>query len=316
MFSEARQSDPAPAQTPDAGIVFDIQRFSVHDGPGIRTLVFLKGCPLSCEWCANPEGRQPGPEILFDPARCVGCRVCEGVCTNGAALVAEGGTPVFERGRCLACGACVEVCPSGARALAGRSMSVQTVLAEVLKDEPFYRNSGGGLTLGGGEPLAQPDFAAGILRASRDRAIHTAVETSGHVPWPRLRQALPWTDLFLYDLKHPDPDAHRAHTGGDVGLVMGNLDRLLEAGARVWPRVAVIPGFNDDPAVFGELVRQVAGLGLGEIHLLPYHRLGQAKYRLLGREEVFRGREAIREGRLEELAALARAAGLAVTVGG
>jgi pyruvate formate lyase activating enzyme len=187
------------SETPLRGIIFDLQRFSLHDGPGIRTLVFLKGCPLACRWCANPESQRFEPDLLFDPAKCVACGGCAVACPHGAVWWADGGLE-GDRARCVACGRCAEACPAEARTVAGRRVSVDEVVAEVLKDAPFFANSGGGVTLGGGEPMAQPDFARSVLTRCRAHGIHTAVETCGHVPWPAIERVLPWTDLFLYDL--------------------------------------------------------------------------------------------------------------------
>jgi len=196
-----------------SGIVFDLQRFSLHDGPGIRSLLFLKGCPLRCPWCCNPESQAFAPELLVDRSACLGCRRCLADCPSGAAALTPEG-PGVDRRRCRACGGCAERCPSGARCLAGRPITVAEALAELLRDLPFFRNSGGGVTLGGGEPLAQPGFAEALLRACRARGLHTAVETCGHVPWEALDRIRPWTDLILYDVKHADPAPFRAGPGG------------------------------------------------------------------------------------------------------
>jgi pyruvate formate lyase activating enzyme len=319
---EPQESTPAPqldqgsAVSPaTAGTIFDIQRFSVHDGPGIRTLVFFKGCPLACLWCSNPESQRSGAELLFDPAKCVACGGCVEACPRGAVRL-EGTRVQYDREHCAACGQCVEVCYAEARTMAGKWVSVAEVVAEVCKDEPFFSRSGGGVTLGGGEPLAQSEFAHGILMECRSRGIHTAIETCGHVPWPAFEAVLPWTDLFLFDLKHLDTLKHRSHTGGDVNLILSNLQQLAASGARVTVRVPVVPDFNDTPEDVRSVAEHAASLGIPELHLLPYHRLGQSKYRLLGRPYGFAGGKKVADGTLEGLRAVAAAAGLTVQIGG
>jgi pyruvate formate lyase activating enzyme len=303
------------SEIPLRGILFDLQRFSVHDGPGIRTLVFFKGCPLHCPWCSNPESQRFAPELLFDPAKCVACGGCVEACPNGAVWL-EADRRRYERERCRVCGRCVEICYAEARTIAGRRVTADEVVAEALKDAPFFANSGGGVTLGGGEPLAQPDFAQAILTRCRAHGIHTAVETCGHVPWPGIEMVLPWTDLFLYDLKHLDPVKHGRETGGDVGLILANLERLAAAGAPLIVRAPVVPGFNDDPEEVRAIAERVAGLGIAELHLLPYHRLGQGKYRLLGRDYAFTGGDKVPEETLVSLRNVAAATGLTIRVGG
>ena len=301
--------------TDSSGIIFDIQRFSVHDGPGIRTLVFFKGCPLACLWCSNPESQRFEPDLLFDASKCVACGGCVEACTGGAVWKTDE-TVEYDRGRCVACGACAAACPAEARTVAGRRVTAAEVVAEVMKDAPFFANSGGGVTLGGGEPLAQPEFARQILARSRRHGIHTAIETCGHVPWPTLEAVLPLTDLFLYDLKHLDAGAHRTQTGGDVALILSNLERLVGLGATVIARVPVVPGFNDTPENIRAIAEHVARLGIRELHLLPYHRLGQNKYLLAGRRYEFAGGEKVAEAQLEVLRAAVQAPGVLVKVGG
>jgi pyruvate formate lyase activating enzyme len=317
-------SHPTPTSQPDhggaapprpPGVIFDIQRFSVHDGPGIRTLVFFKGCPLACLWCSNPESQHFGAELLFDPAKCVACGGCVGACPHRA-VRREGDRVEYEREACVACGRCVDVCYAEARTMAGRQVTVAEVLAEVCKDAPFFARSGGGVTLGGGEPLAQAEFALAILRECRAQDIHTAIETCGHVPWSASEAILPWTDLFLFDLKHLDTLKHRSHTGGDVSRIVSNLRQLAASGARVTVRVPVVPGFNDTLKDIRAIADHVASIGIRELHLLPYHRLGQNKYRLLGRNYNFMGSEKVAEARLKALRAEAQAAGLHVQFGG
>lgn len=315
-FTPASQPDCGSAAPPrPTGVIFDIQRFSVHDGPGIRTLVFFKGCPLACLWCSNPESQRFGAEVLFDAERCVACGGCAEVCPHRA--IRRGGDRIqYERETCVACGRCVDVCYAEARTLAGRQVTVDEAVAEVCKDAPFFARSGGGVTLGGGEPLAQAKFALGILKECRAQDIHTAIETCGHVPWPAIEAILPWTGLFLFDLKHLDVLKHRSHTGGDVNLILSNLQQLAASGARVTVRVPVVPDFNDTPEDIRSIADRVVSLGIRELHLLPYHRLGQNKYRLLGRPCDFAGNTKVQDDTMETLRAGAAGAGLSVRIGG
>jgi pyruvate formate lyase activating enzyme len=297
------------------GAIFDIQRFSVHDGPGIRTLVFFKGCPLACLWCSNPESQRFDAELLFDPGRCVACGGCAEVCPHRA-VWRDADRVQYDREHCVACGRCVEVCYAEARTMAGKQVTVAEVVAEVCKDLPFFTHSGGGVTLGGGEPLAQAEFAREILRECRARGIHTAIETCGYVPWPAIEAILAWTDLFLFDLKHLDALTHRSHTGGDVSGILSNLRHLAASGACVTVRVPVIPDFNDTPEDIRAIADHVARLGIRELHLLPYHRLGQNKYRLLGRAYGYVADRRVSLEQMDAFGAAAQVPGLLVRIGG
>lgn len=261
-----------------SGRVFDVQRFSLHDGPGIRTVVFLKGCPLRCAWCANPESQQPGPQIAWFENLCAGCGRCAESCPQGAITMDESRVRT-DRRLCVACGACAAACPRGARRLLGREVTVDEVMAEVRRDAPFYRRSGGGVTFSGGEPLAQPGFVLACLERSRRWGYHTAVETCGQVRWEDLRAAARVTDLFLYDLKQLDSAGHERLTGVGNKLILENLEKLLEIGAEVTVRVPVVPGANDDAESLAALAAFVAGHpGVRRVELLPYHTLGLHKY--------------------------------------
>jgi pyruvate formate lyase activating enzyme len=297
------------------GIVFDIQRFSVHDGPGIRTLVFLKGCSLRCEWCSNPESQAIAPELLFDPARCIACENCLNLCTHGA-VHKQGERILFEKERCIGCGACAEMCYAEARVLKGRRMTVEAVVTEVIKDEAFYAESGGGVTLSGGEPLDQPGFSEGILKACKDLALHTAVETAGQVAWSGFERIIPVTDLFLFDVKHTDPAKLKDFTNGDAARILQNLKNLVMRAKQIIVRTPVIPGFNDSPEEIQKIARLVKRLGIKELHLLPYHRYGQSKYRLTGRKYGFQGPQQVQAQRMLALQDTASREGLKVQVGG
>jgi len=266
------------------GRVFDIQRYSIHDGGGIRTLVFLKGCPLRCLWCSNPESQKAGPELGFIEARCVGVETCGApcmsVCSVGAIRLSAQGKPVIDRQRCDACGLCAEACSKDALKVVGREMTVDQVLAEVEKDRPFYWRSGGGITLGGGEPLAQHRFAAEILEAAQEAYLHTAIETCGHAPWDQFETVLRHVDLLQLDFKHLDTVRHRELTGQSNELIVDNLKRVLSVKdpQDVIIRIPVIPGCNDSLEEIKGMARFVARLGYRQIELIQYHRLGVSKY--------------------------------------
>ncbi len=259
------------------GRVFNIMRYSISDGPGIRTTVFLKGCPLHCLWCHNPESQSAGLEVIFRRDRCLGCGECLKACPRGA-VTPEG----YDRETCLLCGRCLEACSSGAREGSGREMSTGQVMAEIEKDILFYDQSGGGVTFSGGEPLAQPGFLLSLLKACRRQEISTAVDTSGYGPWECLDRVVPEVDLFLYDLKIMDEKRHREATGVSNSDILKNLESLSRVHGNILVRFPVIPGFTDDPGnifALGKFLQQVQVQG---IELLPYHKIGIEKYPRLG----------------------------------
>ena len=269
-------------ETTGHGQVFDIERFAVHDGPGIRSTVFLKGCPLRCAWCHNPESQSPRPQVMFLRERCRACGACVEACPEEA-LALEDGKLVEIAGRCRACGACAEACPGEARRLAGREMSVDEVMAELERDEVFYRRSGGGVSFSGGEPLAQPDFLAALLEACGRRGWHRALDSCGHAPWKAFERALGSVELILYDLKLLDDEAHRRHTGEGNERILENLRRLDAAGAPLQLRYPLIPGVNDRREDLEALAAFVSGLkGRPALSILPFHRGAAGKYRQLG----------------------------------
>jgi pyruvate formate lyase activating enzyme len=269
------------SQSGVTGRVFDVQRFSLHDGPGIRTVVFLKGCPLRCSWCANPESQRPTAEIAWFQDLCAGCGRCVEACPREAVHM-DGGCPCTDRRLCAACGACAAACSRGARRLLGRDVTLGDVMAEVRRDAPFFRRSGGGVTFSGGEPLAQPEFLLECLWRSRRWGYHTAVETCGQARWDDLREAAGVAGLFLYDLKELDPVRHEKLTGVNNELILENLERLLELGADVTLRVPVIPGANDGRDNVVALAEFVADHpGVRRVDLLPGHALSAHKYAAL-----------------------------------
>jgi pyruvate formate lyase activating enzyme len=271
------------------GLIFNIQRFSIHDGPGIRTTVFFKGCPLRCFWCHNPEGLEAKREVQFTPGRCLGCGACVAACPQGAQVLGPQGR-LYDRDRCQGCGACVAVCWAEALQMMGSVVSAESVMAEVLQDQPFYASSGG-VTLSGGEPLRQPAFALEILRGCRAAGLHTAVETTLHAPWRHVASLLPLVDLFLVDIKQLDPAKHRAATGVSNERILANIRRLAASGHALNVRIPVVPTVNDTPAdirAIAGFVRDLqsarpAGAPALSLELLPFHQLAGDKYASLGR---------------------------------
>ncbi len=272
------------------GIIFDIKRFAINDGPGIRTTVFLKGCPLSCLWCHNPESQRSGPELLFAPEKCAGCGRCAEACPAGC--VAPAG---FDRAGCTGCGRCAEVCPAGARELAGRRVSVETVLETVAKDRAFYRETGG-MTLSGGEPLFQPEFTLALLRGAKRAGFHTCLDTSGFASREVVDQLPGAADLVLYDLKESDPVRHREYTGVPLEPILANLARIDAAGMELVLRCPLIPKLNRRME-HADAIARIAGTlrHLRRIDLMAYHPLGESKSKRLGRAPAFQDAFAARE---------------------
>ncbi len=267
------------------GRVFNIQRFCLHDGPGIRTTVFLKGCALGCLWCANPESMNKEVELGYIAARCTKCGKCAPVCPEEAITLASDGLPQIRRDRCTTCGKCVEVCSDEALAIYGQEMTAGEVFGIVQRDRNFYQGSGGGVTLSGGEPLLQPNFVCALFQLCREAGIHTAIESAGFVNPAVLKTALSLTDYVLFDLKHMDPQTHRTSTGQSNDLILRNATTLAASGVPVRFRMPLIPGVNDTPRNIEEtsaFLREAGG-GEARIELVPYHRLGEGKYGALDR---------------------------------
>ncbi len=297
------------------GVIFDIKKFALHDGPGIRTTVFLKGCPLACAWCHNPEGIALAREMMVWEARCIRCGRCVEACPEGA-IPAEG-VPMPDAARCRLCGACAEVCPAGARELVGREMTVSEVMAAIEKDVIFYDESGGGVTFSGGEPLMQPDFLSAALGECQAREIHTAVDTTGFAAPEILDRIAPDVDLFLYDLKIMDAEKHRVYTGVSNERILSNLERLAGQGRAIIVRVPLIPGVNDDEDNARALADFIASLPHPpQIDILPYHRAGSEKYARLGRVYELPDTSPPANSRLTAIEAILRDRELHVTIGG
>ena len=269
------------------GMVFDIQKFSVHDGPGIRTTVFLKGCPLRCIWCHNPESWAGKAELLFNAAKCTACGRCVPACPHGCHKI-EQGRHVFSRENCTGCGKCVKHCLSDALELCGKLRSVEEVISEVLKDKPFYDNSGGGMTLSGGEPMAQFSFTRELLASAKGNGLHVCMETCGFAPREHFSEILGLVDLFLFDIKTVDPEKHRRLTGRDHSLILENLRFLNDSGAKIHLRCPLVEGVNDSD-------EELCGIGkladsltdVLEVDVEPYHPLGVSKAGRLGMRNGF-----------------------------
>lgn len=280
----ARKPHPTAPGTERSGWVTSIQRYSTRDGPGIRTTVFLKGCPLDCWWCHNPEARSSFPEVVVQETRCLRCGECIRACPSEDPAASES-VPRRASSECTLCGACVEACPSGARQMTGARRSTDEVLAEVSKDSVFYDESGGGVTFSGGEPLMQPEFLHALLDGCRGRGIHTAVDTCGFAPREILIALADKVDLFLYDLKFIDEKRHVGHTGVSNRVILENLQELGKVHSDIWLRIPLIPGLNDTEDQLDAMAKFAASMpAVRQVNLLPYHRTGVPKFKRLGRE--------------------------------
>ena len=269
------------------GCVFNIQKFSIHDGPGIRTTVFLKGCPLGCLWCHNPEGLSSETEIEFEPSRCIGCGACVSACPRGCQSLTEAGRE-YDRTECIRCGKCADVCLPGSLKRVGKEMTVDEVIEKVMADKIFYDTSGGGMTLSGGEPFFQPDFTLALLEAAKKEGLHTAVETSGFTGRENLLRALPFTDLFLFDCKATGDETHRRLTGVPQAPILANLRAIGDLGAQIVLRCPIIPGANDTEehfAAVAALLNEVPGITSADLE--AYHPLGTGKAPKIGKVQKF-----------------------------
>jgi pyruvate formate lyase activating enzyme len=295
------------------GRIFEIKTFAVHDGPGIRTTVFLKGCPLRCIWCHNPEGISPQPEIAFIAKKCVGCGACLEACSHQVYSVAENGARIIDRGKCKLCLSCIAACYPRALLLYGEDVTVDQVLERITPDRHFYKTSNGGVTLSGGEPLLQPEFSAAVLQGCVEAGLHTAVDTCGYVKWEAFEAVLPFTKMFLYDFKHIDEELHRRHTGVSNALIIDNLKRLGACGIPVEIRMPIIPNINDQAKFIektGELLSKIPALTA--VRLLKYHALAKSKYESLGKTEQMPPTAADQLETIDSCAAILKTYGLAV----
>jgi pyruvate formate lyase activating enzyme len=315
VYQLGAQRKPSRESAPAApGLVFNIMRFSLHDGPGIRTTVFLKGCPLRCWWCHNPESQLPEPEVIYHEERCIRCGDCVRACPEGALQLEQ--RVIDDRGLCQRCGECVNACSADVRELAVRWMSVPEVMTEVLKDQIFFDESGGGITISGGEPLAQPAFVEALLADCRARRIRIVLDTCGFADSILMRRVSEKVDLFLYDLKLMDSERHLRFTGAKNDLILRNLKMLAERGNAVIVRIPIIPGVNDDSDNMDALSGFLSSLHLRQIDLLPYHRIGSDKYHRLHLSYRMEGVVPPTAEQMETIAVRLKHDGFRVRIGG
>lgn len=296
------------------GIVFNIQRFSIHDGPGIRTTVFMKGCPLKCAWCSNPESQAATPQLMVRDIKCVACGQCASVCPTRAITLTETEGRRISWCRCDQCLKCVDVCLYDSLTAIGKHMRVEDILEEVEKDRIFYKNSSGGVTISGGEPLQQSEFVYELLQALKQHELHTALDTSGCAPGEVFDRLLPYVDLCLFDIKTLDPDKHREYTGVDNDLIIANA-RRVSAQVTTWFRIPLIKDFNDSETDFKKVVEMALDLGVEKISLLPYHEGGKVKTHQIGTAYTMGRATPSAQDHIQHLMGIAAQMGMACTTG-
>lgn len=297
------------------GTIFNIQKYSVHDGPGIRTTVFFKGCPLKCWWCHNPESQSIKHEVMFFQERCTGCGICVRRCAEDAIKI-DNMLPVTDELKCKLCGKCTDFCPNNAREYVGKDITVQDLMKEIIKDEVFYEESNGGVTFSGGEPLLHVEFLLEVLKACKHRGIHTAIDTSGFAAYENFEKIADYVDLFLYDIKLMNNEKHIKYIGVENDLIIENLKKLSNRGANIFVRMPIIAGVNDDDEHIDEAVKLLSKINLIQVNLLPYHKMGMDKYRRLEMDYKLSGMEKPTDERMEEIADKFIKGGIKVKIGG
>lgn len=297
------------------GTIINIQKYCVHDGPGIRTTVFFKGCPLRCWWCHNPESHNPKHEIMFFQERCSSCGVCVKRCPENAIEIKDS-APVWDEKKCRLCGKCTDFCPNNAREYVGQDITPEELMKEIVKDMVFYEESGGGVTFSGGEPLLHADFLSVVLKSCKEKGINTAIETSGYAPWESFEKILDKVDLFLYDLKLMDNEKHKKYMGVGNEVILSNLKKLSSRGANIFARMPIIAGVNDDEEYINEAIKFLSDIKPLQVNLLPYHKMGMDKYRRLNKDYKLSGMEKPSDERLAEIVDKFNKSGIKTRIGG
>ncbi|MBS4536344.1 glycyl-radical enzyme activating protein [Clostridium sp. D2Q-14] len=297
------------------GMIMNIQKYSVHDGPGIRTTVFFKGCPLSCWWCHNPESQNFNSDLMFFRDKCSGCGRCEERCPERT-IKMESRVPIRDEDKCTLCGKCADLCLNEGWKLVGRKFTSSELMKEIKKDEIFYEESGGGVTFSGGEPLSQIDFLEEMLKKSKTEGVHTTVDTSGYSKWENIKKIVDYTDLFLYDLKLLDDERHKKYIGVSNKNILKNLEKLSETGANIYVRIPIIKGINDDMENIEGTIKFLEKLNISQVNLLPYHRMGMEKYERLSKEYNLIGDEKPSEEEMDNLVEKFKILNRKIKVGG
>ena len=305
-----------PLYNPDQGLISTVQKYSTKDGPGIRSTVFFKGCPLGCLWCSNPELIRSQPDLLYTREKCALCGTCIEVCPRDALSFGEDGYIVIDRSLCNGCGGCVKACPNGALELIGKLVTVDELTMELLKDRVFYQTSGGGVTFSGGEPLWQSGFVAQVARQMKEEGVYTALDTAGDVGWCYFEEVLDFIDLVLFDIKFAGHEPHRQFTGHENDLILANAQLLSQRGVPMHIRLVMIPGVNDSEAEIRARMEIVSSLkSVEQVDVLPYHRYGAGKYARLGLEYPLMELEEHTKELVSEIQALVKSYGIKTTAG-